>query len=89
MTRMAKNKNSVPGMQLEKTYRAWLSKLPELQELIKDPKWSNREIRQFSARIENLKSGIETFEKLYPKYAVKKIKASKGKGNAGSQASLF
>jgi hypothetical protein len=89
MTNFRKSSKNVPGDELLKSYYAWKRKLPELQRLITDPKWSRSEVVQFSKRIDNLKQGIETFEKLHPKHAVKDAYNSKVIQNAGVQAELF
>jgi len=80
---------SLPGEELLKNYRSWIRRVPELQKMIKDPKWSHSEIRNFSKRIENMLRGIETFERMYPKYTIHSGAVNNARSSRTDQINLF
>lgn len=77
MRKSSKSSSPPPGDELLQCYQSWRRSLPRFQELIKNPDLTIGEIRTLERRILNLKDGIENFEKLHPRYAVKDHRNSK------------
>lgn len=80
---------SRPGDEHLKMYQAWKMKLPQLQSEIVDPSISDSTLRDLRFRIQNLKAGIEDFEKQFPAYAIKDHTNSKVIQKSYSQGLLF
>lgn len=89
MSNSKKGRYSSPGDALLKSYTSWKKRLPEIENLIKNPKLHYMEIAHLKQKINNLKQGIETFEKLHPNHVVKDERNSKVIQNVGVQGSLF